>query len=247
MKTKKYDFIFSIGEACSCTQILRHLGLQNASYPFDWLFGSTFIGRCKILTEEFKDFIRKEDLEYSHEERSLKCNAYYNKLNDIVFNHDFLKSLDFEDAYPLVKEKYDRRIRRLLEKIKNSNSVLAVYLEIPTTNHVEVTNEEILQGYSILKEKFGDKINLLYIKNSKCETKIERFENDKIIKVIGDYKKIDTKLDYKVKKMKLVSIFNKIGFNRWFYICKNEVLRFLINNFIYSENLKERCKRYFHI
>ena len=47
--------------------------------------------------------------------------------------------------------------------------------------------------------------------------------------------------------MKLVSIFNKIGFNRWFYICKNEVLRFLINNFIYSENLKEKCKRYFHI
>ena len=37
---------------------------------------------------------------------------------DIVFNHDFLKSLDFEEAYPLVKEKYDRRIRRLLEKLK---------------------------------------------------------------------------------------------------------------------------------
>lgn len=118
------------------------------------------------MASEFKDFIRKEDLEFSYEERSIKCYAYHNKLNGITFNHDFLKTLEFDEAYPLVKEKYDRRIKRLLEKIRNSNSVLAVYLEAPTTNHSEISNQEILQGYSILKEKFGDKINLLYIKNS---------------------------------------------------------------------------------
>lgn len=246
MKTKKYDFIFSIGEACSCTQVLRHLGLQNASYPFDWLLGNTFVGRCKILTEEFKDFIEKEDLQFSHEARSLKCNAYYNKANDIIFMHDFLKSLDFEDAYPLVKEKYDRRIKRLLEKIKNSNSVLVVYLESPTSNHIEISKQEILQGYSILKEKFGDKINLLYIKNSKCKTIIEEFENGKITKVTGDYKKYNSSLDYKVKKSKIVSIFYKIGFNRWFYVCKNEFLRFVIKKLVPFETLKEKWLKSLH-
>ena len=55
MSVKKYDFVFSIGEACSCTQVLRQQGLQNASYPFDWLFGSTLVKRCEILANEFKD------------------------------------------------------------------------------------------------------------------------------------------------------------------------------------------------
>lgn len=247
MLTTKYDFVFSIGEACPCTQVLRQLGLQDASYPFDWLFGSTFIGRCKILTEEFKDFIRKEDLEYSYEERSLKCNAYYNKLNDIVFNHDFLKSLDFEEAYPLVKEKYDRRIRRLLEKIKNSNSVLVVYLEIPTSNHIEISNQEILQGYSILKKKFGDKINLLYIKNSRCETKIEEFENGKITRVTCDYKKYGSGNDYEVRKSKIVSIFYKLGFDRRFYVYKNKFLCFVIKRLVPFEGLKEKWLKSLHL
>ena len=244
---KKYDFIFSIGEACPCTQTLRQLGLQDASYPFDWLFGSTFVGRCKILADEFKDFIKKEDLQFSHEVKSLRCNAYYNKTTDITFMHDFLKSLDFEEAYPLVKEKYDRRIRRLLEKIKNANSVLVVYLENPTSNHIEISNQEILQGYSILREKFGDKINLLYIKNSKCETKVEELESGKVIKVIGDYKKYDSNLDYKVKKSKIISIFYKIGFNRWFYVCKNEFLCFVIKKLVPFETLKEKWLKSLHL
>ena len=247
MKSRKYDFIFSIGEACSCTQVLRQLGLQDASYPFDWLFGNTFIGRCKILSEEFKDFIRKEDLEFFREEKSIKCNAYHNKLNDIVFNHDFLKSINFEEAYTIVREKYDRRIKRLLNKIQNSNSVLVVYMEIPTTNHVEVPNEEILQGYSILKEKFGDKINLLYIKNSKCKTIIEEFENGKITKVTGDYKKDNSNLDYLIKNSKIIPIFFKIGFNKRFHICKIKTIQFFIKKFVPFKNYEEKWLKSLHL
>lgn len=39
---KKYDLIFSIGEACSCAEVLRESRLRFYSYPFDWLYGSTF-------------------------------------------------------------------------------------------------------------------------------------------------------------------------------------------------------------
>lgn len=247
MSVKKYDFVFSIGEACSCTQVLRQQGLQNASYPFDWLFGSTLVKRCEILANEFKDFIRKEDLEFSYEERSVKCYAYHNKLNGITFNHDFLKSLEFDEAYPLVKEKYDRRIKRLLKRIENSNSVLVVYLESPITNHPDISNEEILQGYSILKEKFGDKINLLYIKNSKQEVVIEEFEDGKITKVSGDYKKYGAEFDWQIKKSKVVSIFCKVGIDRRFYVCKNEVLRFLIKKLPISKNLKKIYIKHLHL
>ena len=60
-KFKKYDLIFSIGEACSCTEMLRKCRLQFYSYPFDWLFGSTFLNRIKMLCDDMKTFINKEE------------------------------------------------------------------------------------------------------------------------------------------------------------------------------------------
>ena len=55
---EKYDLIFGIGEACSCTQILRKSLLQNCSYPLDWLYGLDFSKRVDILVSEFSDFIK---------------------------------------------------------------------------------------------------------------------------------------------------------------------------------------------
>ena len=120
-------------------------------------------------------------------------------------------------------------------------------MEIPTTNHVEVSNEEILQGYSILKEKFGDKINLLYIKNSKCKTIIEEFENGKITKVTGDYKKDNSNLDYLIKNSKIIPIFFKIGFNKRFHICKIKTIQFFIKKFVPFKNYEEKWLKSLHL
>lgn len=122
-----------------------------------------------------------------------------------------------------------------------------MYLEAPTTNHSEISNQEIFQGYSILKEKFGDKINLLYIKNSENGAIIEKFEDGKITKVSGDYKKYGAEFDWQIKKSKVVSIFCKIGINRRFYVCKNEVLRFLIKKLPISKNLKKIYIKHLHL
>lgn len=199
---KKYDFIFSIGEACSCTQALRNNFLQIASFPFDWLFGSNFIGRCKILTQEFERFIEKDDLEYSYEERSISCQAYHNKFNDITFNHDFKKDMPFEDAYKEVFEKYQRRIKRLFDEIQNAKSVLIVYIESPLTNHINIENSEITEGFNILKNKFGDKINLLYVKYTKDKYTTEELQ-PKLTKIEWDYKDYDGEQDHMVIMKKL--------------------------------------------
>ncbi len=113
---KDFDLIFSIGEACSCSQCLRNSRLQFYSYPFDWLYGADFIARIKLLTSGMKDFINKEDLEYHSEERNINCIAYHNKRNDIVFNHDFKKGVPFDEMYQIVKEKYDRRSKDFISK-----------------------------------------------------------------------------------------------------------------------------------
>ena len=151
---KKYDLIFGIGAACSCTQALRKSKLQLASYPLDWLFGSDFIGRVDFLISEFKGFIEKSDLAFSFSNRSSSCDAYANKRTGIVFNHDFPGGVPLEESYPVVRAKYDRRIARLLNNIQRAKSVLVVYMETPETKQ-HTSNEEILCGWQKLKEKYS--------------------------------------------------------------------------------------------
>src|SRR5574344_454709 len=154
----KYDLIFGIGEACSCSQALRNQNLQVYSYPFDWLFGSTFEGRINILVNKFKDFINKSDLEYSYSKRNIHCNAYHNKKNDLTFNHDFQKDISFEEAYPQIRTKYDRRINRLLQKIESAKSILVVYLQTPELNHIQIENDLIISSFAKIKKCYPDKI-----------------------------------------------------------------------------------------
>ena len=35
---KKYNFVFSLGAACTCTDMIRRMKLQDYSYPFDWVW-----------------------------------------------------------------------------------------------------------------------------------------------------------------------------------------------------------------
>lgn len=193
---KSYDLIFSIGEACSCSISLRNAGLQNYSYPLDWLFGSDFIGRCQLLSDKFNNFIDKDDLEFVYSERSAKCEAYHNKKNDLTFNHDFIIGIPFEEIYPEVLSKYKRRINRLLNKISCAKRTLIVYIEAPTKDHIEVSNDEIRRGYSIITQGFAkNKFDMLYISYKNGDKYIEKLGNC-ITRVNLDYKDYDSEFDY---------------------------------------------------
>lgn len=187
----KYDFVFSLGEACSCTQALRSSNLQYASYPLDWLFGSDFNGRVDILISEFNQFIERSDLQYSYSERSISCDAYFNNKNQITFNHDFPAGVPLEESYPMVAEKYQRRINRLLDNIKNADSVLIVYIETPN-NKNHTSDKDIICGWEKIKEKyFNKKIDLLYFMNdATLPPKSVKKENitPNITKVTANYK-----------------------------------------------------------
>lgn len=170
----KYDLIFSLGAACSCTQVLRKNGLQLASYPFDWLYGSTFDKRVDILTAGFADFINQNDLEYIGRDNGQKqhlCDVYYNKATDITFNHDFPAGMPLAEAYVPVKEKYHRRGRRLLAQIKAARRVLAVWIEAPNCADKLADASALLSGWQKLSSHFLDtEIDLLYISNSPAAT-----------------------------------------------------------------------------
>ena len=205
---KKYDLIFSLGEVCPCTIVLRATGLQWFSYPFDWLFGSSFVGRCQILATRFARYIDKEDLEFSYEERSIRCRAYHNKYNDIIFNHDFPKDLSLDESYPQVREKYDRRIRRLLSSIEGSAHVLIVWIEVPFTGHVVLERQEIIKGYNLIKDAFpGTSIDLLYIAREKEPS--DEYITPNVRRIALDYKACNVEFDYEVNFERLKPIFSE--------------------------------------
>lgn len=184
---KIYDLIISIGEACSCTQCLRLLKLQNFSYPFDWLCGSSFQKRIDIITSDFKDFINKEDLVFSHSEEAISRNAYKNTSNGLVFNHDFLNTIPFDEAYEEVREKYDRRSSRLLDKIRTSSKVLFIYMSLPNSPTPLDINEILVNAQGRLAKAFPTtKCDILYISHApELPLKQYNYENisERILKV----------------------------------------------------------------
>lgn len=227
--SKKYDLIFSLGEACSCTQALRSCKLQCFSYPFDWLFGSNYIGRCKILSSKFERFIDKNSLKQSYEEKNINCIAYHNTYNNLTFNHDFDKNLQFNEAYLIVKERYKRRISRLLNLIKKSKKILIVYIETPTANHSTISEDEIIEGYKIIKNTFPfSNMDLLYVKNNKTEECTKQI-NENIRLVSCDYKDYNSELDYAPDFSKLSAILDIYKLNTsMIYSFKKNMLKTLL-------------------
>ena len=244
----KYDLIFSIGAACSCTQVLRKCRVQFYSYPFDWIVGCNIVDRCKMLVNNLERFIDKKDLEFSHKVESTQCNAYKNTYNDILFNHDFKIDETLDEGYERVRSKYQRRLERLYSQIEQSNKILVVYIQLPNQDEV-LSENALIETHNVLKEKFGDKINLLYLHNTeniKLEDRKSIKINQNIEKVTFDYNAYNKELSYAVNFKLLRKYFSIYKISTKFMNSKNFIkrlkfrIRFLIT---YIQQLKIESKK----
>lgn len=165
---EKYDFIFSMGEACFCSTALRETCRQFRSMPFDWVGNATIAERAQMIANGFEDWLKPELMEFIGEQTiELKHKfVYRNTKTDICFIHDFLQADNFETSFAKVKEKYDRRIARLYKSIQASRRVLAVYMGNPKSK-VKVTDTDLRAAKEALdKAANGVAIDLLYLCNN---------------------------------------------------------------------------------
>ena len=133
-----YDEVVSLGFNCHISSALRQLSLQHKTYPLDWgrvveedtkdEFG--FRRKIEFLCTDFKDFINEEDL-YIHDDMAHRPEeenmSVFNRFNGMHFNHDFPKGKTLDESYPFVKEKYDRRIKRLIDLINSNKKICFVF------------------------------------------------------------------------------------------------------------------------
>lgn len=136
---RKYDLIFGLGPACSCSETLRHAGLQLLSFPFDWLNPTNYDGdllrRADFVCNKFNGWIRMEDFECLGEVSNTGMERCRNEALGLNFIHDFPFGKPIGETFDAVASKYQRRIGRLLQLISRSQSVLVVRLDLPHFDH----------------------------------------------------------------------------------------------------------------
>ena len=189
---EEYDLIISLGQNCACTVILREAGLQEYSYPFDWLDSLSFDTQILLLVNGFKNFCNKEDFSiYENKEKAaFAYNFYQNKRTGFLFFHDFPKELHFDEAFDTVKQKYERRIKRMYDKIDASKKVL--FIRFAQSRFLE--DQQIINAYALLSRKFSkQEISFLILENN---SELKTIEKQDYVMEGKDARRFATKYTY---------------------------------------------------
>lgn len=130
---KKYDIIYSLGYNCGCGLFLRDNSLRVVAGPFDWVGNATFEQRFDCLLNGFTDFMNIKYFRFLPKkpgDTDIKCDYYENTKTHFYFIHDFPIGCDFEKQFSIVREKYERRIKRFYENIKTKKRILLIWLSL---------------------------------------------------------------------------------------------------------------------
>ena len=168
---------------------MREAGLQFASFPFDWVGSPGLMASVRMLETDFSGWLEKEDLElYDVRRAPLFSQVYRNSRTGFGFPHDFPISGGKEESYAAVRERYDRRIRRLMKTIGASRRVLAVYIE--RMIDPRLTDVELVEARQIMASRFpGACIELLYFhQEDECKSPREDIVADGVRAIALDYK-----------------------------------------------------------
>ncbi|MCM3197151.1 DUF1796 family putative cysteine peptidase [Priestia megaterium] len=163
-----YDAIFSLGDLCLTSIQLEKNNLRPFSGPLDWMASPSLKDVSRLLQNRFSGFMELPNLAvrgYGAVDNFLVIDEAYN----IVSNHDFAtdkNTLSHLATYPEVKEKFNRRIRRFLEKMNTSQRVLFI--------RTEGTFEEILELELILSGIVKNDFRILLVNHSSVNGIIEK-------------------------------------------------------------------------
>ncbi len=167
----EYDATFSLGHLCLAAMKLREHNLRPFSGVLDWV-GSPTLSKVNLLLKNrfsgFMDIKNLKPIKYLSEN-----DLYvYNPVYDIGINHDFKahnNTLTHLGGYPEVREKYDRRIKRFLDKVKKSKRILFI-----RTEQSEASLDEIKELESILSEMVVNDFELLMVHHKNVNTMIDK-------------------------------------------------------------------------
>ncbi|MBO9596846.1 MAG: peptidase, partial [Cohnella sp.] len=125
-----YDAIFSLGDLCLGSLQLQQNNLRPFSGVLDWMASPKLSNVNRLLKNRFIGFMDLPNLRiigYADDNICVSDEAYH-----FVSNHDFKtgpNTLTHLGTYPEVRAKFDRRIKRFLEKCATCKRILFVRTE----------------------------------------------------------------------------------------------------------------------
>ena len=132
---------------------LRAAKLQFASYPLDWIGAPGIVKSAQMIESEFAGWFAKEDLQLvAVRGGSFNNNVYQNRKTRFGYPHDFSRLVRFDDIYPEIAAKYERRAKRFLADVRKSATALVVYVERPINSCA--SDETLAEAKRILEAKF---------------------------------------------------------------------------------------------
>lgn len=136
----------SLGNDCSVAYQLQKYGLRTLAYPFDWIRTNNLKDIVNIIDSMFQYFVDPAYLEVKEESSKFPLIGddwnddmsenivLKHKMYNVVFPHDLKKDGDMT----LIKNKYNRRIERFYDVIKNEN-VKKIFIRV--SNKCESSEE----------------------------------------------------------------------------------------------------------
>lgn len=136
------------------------------------------------MVNEFKDFFRYEDFELQAESDN-KHVHFINRHTGYLFGHDFPKGKSLDQSFVQIKNKYDRRISRILSflRTKNANNLLFFSDGNSKSCSFEDVRDNVVKDFQKIKQFYSDSnLSLIYFFNDKNDKssyfKIEDVSDD---------------------------------------------------------------------
>lgn len=196
-----FDYIISLGGNCAAASQLKQRNLRSAAMPFDYFFLrdiddlKSFINALK---NDFAGCFEKDKMiELTGEKRGTSdLYQYQDTVSGFNIIHLFHRPIHEKGVYEESKKIINRRLERFFNICKN-NSELCFIMSI----NFEVDNELIFSLRDILIEKFGNKINLIFMIFSAKSNEKQNFDNLAILRYcrpnnIYDYSKTNFEWEF---------------------------------------------------
>lgn len=200
-----YDFVCGIGHYCGTATYLKRHFLRRASGPFDWIGESPagLLKSAELIATDFRDFMLRDNLVLldhpAGEHDDMKNDYYRDEGTGILTYHDFPFGKSLDETYPQVRAKYDRRIARFYE-LARAGATLLIF----QTHTTKPTDDEMKRALAMLREKLGQKVDLLVLQNDAEREELDfeeiesglysvrgPFHRPDIHWLIGDYPHLD--------------------------------------------------------
>lgn len=156
---KKKPIVICLGQSCFALLKIREFGFRWLAYPFDW--NVTYHGALmKLIKNDFSQFLDERFIHFENHARI--WNTLYGGGADLqhgftlahVCSADATKENFFQQFFPILKERMERRIRRFYKALNSGKHVYFVRGQVYLGDQTDVNRENITSLVKLIKNKF---------------------------------------------------------------------------------------------